>query len=112
MTDSIHSNRLELRPVHDKLTFMAIKITPELENAVHGIYAGGQYATETDVIAAALHLLQQRDQLRSELQQGLCRTLTVVSDSTPRMYSIICGGEPQNSTVALDEYVVRVVHVR
>jgi Arc/MetJ-type ribon-helix-helix transcriptional regulator len=49
---------------------MAIKITPELEKVVHGIYAGGQYASETDVIAAALHLLQQRDELRSELQQG------------------------------------------
>ena len=49
---------------------MAIEITPELESVVHGIYAGGLYASETDVIAAALNLLQQRDQLRSDLQQG------------------------------------------
>ena len=49
---------------------MTIKITAELENVVQGIFAGGQYASETDVIAAALHLLQQRDQLRSDLQQG------------------------------------------
>jgi Arc/MetJ-type ribon-helix-helix transcriptional regulator len=49
---------------------MAISITPELEHVVQGIYAGGQYASETDVIATALYLLQQRDQLRRELQKG------------------------------------------
>lgn len=49
---------------------MAIEITPEVESLVHGIYAGGQYASETDVIAAALQLLQQREQLRRDLQRG------------------------------------------
>jgi hypothetical protein len=49
---------------------MAINLTPELEHVVQGIFAGGQYAIETDVIATALYLLQQRDQLRSELQKG------------------------------------------
>jgi len=49
---------------------MAIQITPEVESLVHGIYAGGQYASETDVVAAALRLLQQREQLRSDLQRG------------------------------------------
>jgi Arc/MetJ-type ribon-helix-helix transcriptional regulator len=49
---------------------MSIEITPELECVVHGIYAGGNYASEAEVIAAALHLLQQRDRLRKELQRG------------------------------------------
>jgi len=49
---------------------MAILITPDVEQLVHGIYAGGQYASEADVLAAALQLLQQRDRLRSELQIG------------------------------------------
>jgi hypothetical protein len=49
---------------------MAINITPELEHVVQGVCAGGQYASETDVIATALYLLPQRDQLRGELQKG------------------------------------------
>jgi antitoxin ParD1/3/4 len=50
---------------------MAIEITPELEHLVHGIFAGGQFASETDVLATALQLLQQREQLRFDLQQGI-----------------------------------------
>jgi antitoxin ParD1/3/4 len=50
---------------------MAIEITPEVESLVNGIYASGQYANETAVIAAALQLLQQREQLRRDLQHGL-----------------------------------------
>jgi antitoxin ParD1/3/4 len=50
---------------------MALEITPELESVVQGIYAGGQYANEAEVLAAALHLLQQRDQLRRDLQLGV-----------------------------------------
>jgi len=49
---------------------MAIEITPEVESLVRRIYAGGHYASETEVIAAALQLLQQREQLRGDLQQG------------------------------------------
>ena len=49
---------------------MAIEITPEVEDLVQGIYASGHYASETAVIAAALQLLQQREQLRRELQLG------------------------------------------
>ncbi len=49
---------------------MAIEITPEVESLVHGIYASGQYASEGDVITAALQLLQHHEQLRRDLQQG------------------------------------------
>lgn len=49
---------------------MAIQITPEVESLVNGIYAGGQFASETDVIATALQLLQQREELRRKLQRG------------------------------------------
>jgi hypothetical protein len=50
---------------------MAIEITPEVESLVYGIYAGGQYASETHVIATALQLLHDRDRLRRDLRRGL-----------------------------------------
>ena len=53
---------------------MSIELTPDLEQLVHGIYAGGQYASEKDVLATALMLLQSREQLRQDLELG-CREL-------------------------------------
>jgi Arc/MetJ-type ribon-helix-helix transcriptional regulator len=50
---------------------MTINISPDLEQIVHGIYAGGGYASEADVISDALHLLQQREQLRNDLRRGV-----------------------------------------
>ncbi|MEX2317492.1 MAG: type II toxin-antitoxin system ParD family antitoxin [Pirellulales bacterium] len=50
---------------------MAINISPDLEQIVHGIYASGRYATEADVISDSLHLLQQREQLRNDLRRGV-----------------------------------------
>jgi len=49
---------------------MSSFVTPEIEQLLHGIFAGGEYASEADVLAAALRLLQQRDRLRIALQQG------------------------------------------
>jgi hypothetical protein len=49
---------------------MAIEITPELESLVHGIFAGGGFASETELLSTALHLLKQREQLRADLKQG------------------------------------------
>lgn len=49
---------------------MAVQITPEVEQVVSGIYAGGQDASEAEVFTAALQLLRQREQLRSDLEQG------------------------------------------
>lgn len=45
-------------------------ITPEIEQLLQGIYAGGAYASEADVMKAALRLLEQRDRLRILLKQG------------------------------------------
>ena len=52
------------------MTGMSITIRPEIEQLVHGIYAGGSYASEADVLAAALRLLEQRDRFRSHLREG------------------------------------------
>jgi len=50
---------------------MAIEITPEVEQLIQGIYSDGKYASEAEVIAAALHLLQRREQLRKDIEQGV-----------------------------------------
>jgi hypothetical protein len=52
------------------IELMAIEITPELENLVQGIFAGGGFTSETEIISTALHLLQKREQLRADLKQG------------------------------------------
>jgi putative addiction module CopG family antidote len=49
---------------------MDIQITPEVAQLVHGIYAGGQYANESEVVTAAVRLLHQRQQLQRDLAQG------------------------------------------
>ena len=53
------------------MTYMSINLTPEIEQLVHGIYSGGAYTSESDVLTAALHLLQDRDRLRLKLQAGI-----------------------------------------
>ena len=50
---------------------MSIPITPEIEQLVQGIYAGGAYASQADVLSAALRLLEQRDRFRKQVHQGL-----------------------------------------
>jgi Arc/MetJ-type ribon-helix-helix transcriptional regulator len=49
---------------------VGIEITPEVESLINGIYAGGQYASQAEIIAAALQLLHDRDQLRRNLKRG------------------------------------------
>jgi Arc/MetJ-type ribon-helix-helix transcriptional regulator len=49
---------------------MGISITPEIEQLVSEIFATGQYQSEEHVLAVALQLLEQRDQLRNNLQRG------------------------------------------
>ena len=51
---------------------MAIEITPEVQQLIRGIFAEGQYASESEVLAAAVQLLHQRQQLRKDLEQGCC----------------------------------------
>jgi len=53
---------------------MSIEITPEVEQLVHGIFATGQFASESEVLSVAVRLLHDRQQLLSELEQG-CREL-------------------------------------
>jgi Arc/MetJ-type ribon-helix-helix transcriptional regulator len=76
---------------------MSIPISPEIENLVHGIYARGEYASEADVLAAALHLLQQRDRLRIDLQQG-CGEL----DRGERLDANLVFGELRQMAAELD----------
>lgn len=49
---------------------MSINISPEVELLIQGIYASGEYASEADVLAAAVQLLHQRNQLRKDLEQA------------------------------------------
>jgi Arc/MetJ-type ribon-helix-helix transcriptional regulator len=53
---------------------MDIQISPEVAQLVHGIFAGGQYASESEVVGAAVRLLHQRQHLRQDLEQS-CREL-------------------------------------
>ena len=53
---------------------MSIEITPEVEQLVHGIFAAGQFANESEVLTAAVRLLHDRQQLLKDLEQG-CREL-------------------------------------
>jgi len=53
---------------------MSIEITPEAKQLVHGIFATGQFASESDVVTAAVRLLHDRQQLLKDLEQG-CREL-------------------------------------
>jgi Arc/MetJ-type ribon-helix-helix transcriptional regulator len=49
---------------------MSIEITPEVENLVQGIFATGHFASEAEVLTVAVRLLHDRQQLRSDLEQG------------------------------------------
>ena len=49
---------------------MTIEITPDVAQLVQGIYAEGQYASESEVVAAAVQLLHARQQLRKDLAIG------------------------------------------
>jgi antitoxin ParD1/3/4 len=49
---------------------MTLEITPELQQLVDGIYSEGRYSSQSEVLTAALHLLQQREQLHRKLSEG------------------------------------------
>jgi len=50
---------------------MSVEMTPELENLVESILDAGGYRDENEVLSEALHLLQQRDRLRAEINKGI-----------------------------------------
>jgi Arc/MetJ-type ribon-helix-helix transcriptional regulator len=76
---------------------MSIEITPEIEQLVHGIFATGQFATESDVVTAAVRLLHDRQQLLKDLEQG-CREL----DDGQRIDADVIFTELRNRAMELD----------
>ena len=50
---------------------MSVEFTSELEKLVNSIMSNGHYADEQEVLAEALRLLKNRDELRSEIKLGL-----------------------------------------
>lgn len=54
---------------------MSVSLPPDLERFVEQQLAGGEYASENEILAEGLRLLRQqktrRDQLRAEIQIGL-----------------------------------------
>ncbi len=53
------------------LVIMSISIPPEFEHFVSAIIRQGEYQDENAVVGAALRLLEQRDQLRKDIQAGI-----------------------------------------
>lgn len=78
---------------------MSIKITPEVEQLVHGIFANGQFASESDVLTAAVRLLHDRQQLVRDLEQG-CREL----DKGQRIDADVVFTELRARAVELDRF--------
>jgi antitoxin ParD1/3/4 len=50
---------------------MTVQMTPETEELVQTLVAAGAYPNESAVVEEAVRLLQQRDQLRTQIRQGL-----------------------------------------
>lgn len=76
---------------------MSIEITPEVEQLVHGIYATGQFSSESDVLTAAVRMLHDRQQLQRDLEQG-CREL----DNGQRIDADVVFAELRARAVELD----------
>jgi antitoxin ParD1/3/4 len=50
---------------------MDVRLNPELENIIRGKLRTGQYGSASDVVDAALRLLERRDEVREKVAQGL-----------------------------------------
>ena len=50
---------------------MSVQITPEVEGLVRSIMSDGRYRDEAEVLSEALRLLQNRDRLRAEINDGI-----------------------------------------
>jgi antitoxin ParD1/3/4 len=50
---------------------MNLEITPEIKEKIDNLIRAGDYETESEVIDDALNLLQKRNQLRSDIQEGI-----------------------------------------
>ena len=49
---------------------MTVTVTPEIESLVNEQIASGLYASTSEVLREALHLLQQHNELRREIAVG------------------------------------------
>lgn len=52
---------------------MPVQITPELESLVQEILAQGEFQDEAEVLREALHLLQKRQQLMRDVNDGVAQ---------------------------------------
>lgn len=50
---------------------MEVHLTPEMEKIIRHKLESGSYNSPQDVITEALHLMEQRDDLRQKIAQGL-----------------------------------------
>lgn len=50
---------------------MDVRLKPEVESIVRGKLRTGQYDSASDVVNAALRLLERRDEVREKIAQGL-----------------------------------------
>ena len=50
---------------------MDVHLSPEIEEIVRGKLQTGRYSSASDVVNEALRLLEQRDEIRSKIDQGL-----------------------------------------
>ena len=50
---------------------MDVSLNPDLETIIQGKLRTGQYASASDVVDAALRLLERRDEVREKIAQGL-----------------------------------------
>lgn len=80
---------------------MGSEITPDLEAMVQSILRGGRYDTESAVLREALSVLQQRDQLRKAIEEGIAeldRGEGIASDEVFGELEDIMIGPPKGQT--------------
>ncbi len=51
----------------------AIKIPSDLQQFVHAVVSSGIFKSESEVVAEGLRLLQKREQLRREVNEGIAQ---------------------------------------
>lgn len=54
-----------------KRKVMNVDLTPDMVLVVEGLIASGEYATAEEAVADGIRLLQERQQLKAELQVGI-----------------------------------------
>lgn len=49
---------------------MSIELSPDVQQMVLGIYSSGRFASESEVVAVAIRLLHDRQELLTKLERG------------------------------------------